>query len=83
MSEADRLKQVRAFEAAGVTPGVSKSGAWPKRMKGYYRALRRGEQWAVRMSMIGPFQFMLEWTYGRHIELILKSNPLLKLLKKG
>lgn len=47
MTKADGIKRVRE---ANVPPagGAVTSGARPKRYKGYYRALKRGEPWAVR-----------------------------------
>lgn len=62
-----------------------KSGDWPIRMKGYYRALKRNDEWAVRLSKLPPLQFILNWIYRPSImEEIFRGNknPFLDILKE-
>ena len=44
----------------GVIPGGSKLGDRPKRTRGWYRAAKRGEAWAVRWVKLTPFARILE-----------------------
>lgn len=54
-----------------------------KRWRGYYRALKRGESWAVELSKKSPLNRLFIWVYGNAIEKLVRSeNPLLKLLPK-
>lgn len=50
MSEDDGIKRVRGDTGSGVTPGETPPGARPRRLKGFYRAVRRGESWAVAID---------------------------------
>lgn len=77
--KADGIKQLRGLRSSGL-----KSGDWPIRLKGYYRALKRGEGWAVKLSKETSLNFWLKWTYSRVIEQILfVESPFLKLLGRN
>lgn len=70
--------------------GHTREGAQPnyipdlQRWRAYHRALKRGEPWAVRLSLMPSFNRCLTWMYGRGDllrNLINSPNPFLALLK--
>lgn len=84
VTEADSLKQLRGVTNPGDAGGVQ-PGDWPIRLKGYYRALRRKEAWALRLSIKTGIDFSFAWIYGRPSclrDLFYRSNPFLTLIQK-
>jgi len=46
-----------------------------KRWRGYYRALKRREDWAVKFSKLSPFNQLFTWTYrDEMLEAALKNR---------
>lgn len=98
MTEADSTKQVRDRKDPGDTglkgrkPLYSKSGAWPKRMRGYYRGVKRKEEWALYLQDLfkrAPLQALMTWVYHDKLgeesffkNLVYKENPWLSLIEK-
>lgn len=72
--EDDGIKEMREGASLGdtgeVKSGVSPKKFYPRRMKGFYRALKRGEPWAIKMNRFPPgtFQFLLEWHFNHPAE---------------
>lgn len=58
-----------------------KSGAWPIRWRGYYRALKRGESWATNLNKKQPVERLLLWVYREDTvrSLVYSENPFLLL----
>lgn len=52
MSEADGTKRVRGKKRSSPAGEDTPPGARPIRTKGYYRALKRGEPWAVKIDAL-------------------------------
>lgn len=81
MSKADRTKRVRS-ERSGVTLDP-KLGARPIRTRGWYRAVKRGEPWAIKWDRSFGFIKMLHRFYP--VELIEQeirtANTLLDMMK--
>jgi hypothetical protein len=46
----------------------SHSGVRPFRIRGYYRALKRGEQWAVSLSKASPLAKAYGLKYGPYLD---------------
>ncbi len=63
--QVEGLKQLSALGPEGDTSGESNVGDWPKRLRGYHRALKRGKPWAVKLSKLSGFYFVFAWHYGR------------------
>lgn len=82
MAEADGLKQLRDGCSGGDSPGTLKSGDWPVRFRGYYRALKREAPWAIRLSKMSRMCFLLAWKYRLSFETIYTKNPFLEILPK-
>lgn len=82
--KADGIKQLRDGSSQGDSCGTTKSGDWPLRMKGYHRALKRGESWALKLSKKSPMQFCLSWLYRPSLlrDLVYNKNPFLELISK-
>lgn len=80
--EVDGIKQLSDVgSVSGDTE--KKSGDWPLRLRGYYRALKRGDAWAVKLSKHTDFAFFLRWIYRDLINKEkLTNNPFLALLEK-
>lgn len=56
---------------------------YPKRWRGYYRALKRGKPWAVRLSKMSAFSRLFAWHYNNVlIDLVPTSNKLMELMPK-
>lgn len=65
MAEDDSLKQVRG-KSTGSDDPEKYPGARPKRRKGFYRAVKRGENWAVEIHKLPPgFSKMLAMNWYR------------------
>lgn len=63
-------------------PG-DKPTIYPKRYKAYYRALKRGEPWAIRFSKMSPATRILAWMYRDiDVKMIFSKNPILGLVEK-
>lgn len=84
MSEADRPRTVEEGDGPGVTPGDLNPGDRPRRRRGYYRAVKRGEKWAVEISKkrgwswcLGMYFMHIAW--GKE----LKNRPVFDLLEKS
>jgi hypothetical protein len=89
VSEDDGIKRMRGgVSSGGDTPGTA-PGVRPKRIKGYYRAVKRGEPWALELKKKeGTLAFFLEWTYGPVLdelfrESLYQPNFLLRGLEKS
>lgn len=82
VTEADSLKRVRGVGALGDT-GASNLGARPTRLKGMYRAAKRGEQWAVEILKHpkGSFGRLLAM-YIRDLDLETRKESLFSKLSK-
>lgn len=63
----------------------------PTRWKGFYRALKRNEEWAIKLK--GNFEvtslpFLMKWAYAHPAKegvlnkMIYAENPLIKMIKK-
>lgn len=81
--QVEGIKQLSGGGSGGDTPANSNPGDWPKRLRGYHRALKRQVPWAIRLSKLSALQFTLAWTYGRDLtNLVVGDNPFLKLIRK-
>lgn len=85
VSKADRLKHSRELVLVARAQQRTNSGEWPIRMRGYHRALKRQEEWAVKLSKSAPFNFLFQWLYrepvGDFRKFFYKNNPFLARLK--
>lgn len=84
MSKADRLKHSRELDLAARGRERGNSGEWPKRYRGYYRALKRKEEWAIKLSQKSTLGFLLSWTYRPDLirAICLSENPFLSIVLK-
>lgn len=74
----DRIKRTREEELRLRASERSKSGVWPNRFRGYYRALRRREDWALNLNRMPKFSFLLAWTYREPmLSAAISSTPFL------
>ena len=82
--KADGIKQLRDGVLQGDSCSTTKSGDWPIRMKGYHRAVKRGEKWALDLGKPGTIVFALKWLYRPSIlaKLVYSDNPWLKVIPK-
>ena len=62
-----------------------KSGVKPKRYRAYYRALKRGEAWAVYLSKLPPMSRALWWLYDNDLvaQVVSAHNPLFDIIEKN
>ncbi len=83
MSEADRPNQMRAIRPSPAK-GYAAKGVWPvKRRRGYYRALKRKEEWALEYQR-DPYGATMRVVFGPLVrDLLFKENPLLALVTKS
>lgn len=82
--KADGIKHSRDLVLQARSLERTKSGEWPKRMRGYYRAIKREEPWAIALSKKDPFGFILSWTYRAPMikEVLCAKNPFLEMVEK-
>lgn len=86
MSKADRIKRMRSKSTGDDTP-EKYEGVRPIRMRGYYRAVKRGDAWAVKIANLiisNPMSGLLVLMY-RNVDfkkLVYSENPFLKLIPK-
>lgn len=68
---------MRDIKLLADTGGV-KLGVRPIRIKGYYRALKRGEQWAIDISNQPPLPQIISLRFGPYLDRILDNeSPLI------
>ncbi len=81
--QVEGIKQLSGLTSGGGTSGTANSGDWPVRLRGYYRALKRKEPWALKLNKLPPLQFLLTWKYRPHMiaELVYNTNPFLRFIK--
>ena len=74
MSEADRIKLLRESDASCRIA----EGGRPIRKRGYHRALKRGESWAVikRAFLLVSFEFVKRLLYGSSMFDKINEKPL-------
>lgn len=76
---------MRGRAAGGDSLAYADSGVRPIRLRGYFRALKRGEPWAVKLSKKwGTLSFWLEWTYSPEFlkAMVYAENPFLSMISK-
>lgn len=55
-----------------------------KRFRSYYRALKRQESWAIKLSKLSKLEQMFAWLYRDHLSSIITTkNPFLALVRKN
>ncbi len=55
-----------------------------KRWRGYHRALKRGEPWAIKFSKMSPLNQVFTWVYRDYMfeKLLYSKNPILDSIPK-
>lgn len=85
MAEEDSVQTSERITGSDPLGGdTSGPGARPRRLRGWYRAVERGEPWAVKWWAKGPFGRWLEWHIPPDLfrEELMKRDFLLKEITK-
>lgn len=75
------------MDESQVSSAGRKAGVRPNRLRGFHRAVKRGEEWALRIWRLrgNPMSYMLGLAY-RSVDWdaeLAKPNPLLSMVKKS